>query len=569
MRIHAIRRGLIAGLFSLIIVFAAQAASPGRWDEFVGSFLDEYFVLNPDSAVYLGRHEHDGKLPDWSEAGLQKKIAWLETSRITALAFKADELDAAARFERDYLIARIRSDLFWLKTADLPHTSPYFYADSLDPDVYVSRPYAPLATRLQAYLKYARAVPGALAQIKENLKGPQKQALLNISQRSIGGLADFYADDVPKVFADELTGPLKTEFAETNATAIKAVQEFVVWLGEREKTASPDFALGPDKFRAMLRETEGVDVSLDELEAIGWKDLERNRQAIQAACAEYAPGVPVREAIARAMAHKPEGGVVPFARLQLKRLEQFVRDKNIVSIPGTEEALVKESPAYRSWNSAYISIAGPYEKGLPSVYYVSPPDPTWSPEKQLGYIPSVSNLQSTSVHEVWPGHFLQFLHANRSSSRIGRVFVGYSYAEGWAHYVEEMMFEVGLDEGKPEMRIGQLMKALMRNARFLSAIGLHTKGMTVAESEKLFSDQAYSDEGTAEQQAKRGTFDPAYLNYTLGKLMILKLRADWTATRGGQAAWREFHDTFLQYGGPPIPLVRRAMMGEADRGPLF
>jgi uncharacterized protein (DUF885 family) len=140
--------------------------------------------------------------------------------------------------------------------------------------------------------------------------------------------------------------------------------------------------------------------------------------------------------------------------------------------------------------------------------------------------------------------------------------------EGWAHYGEEMMWEMGLNDGDPETHIGQLSNALLRDARFLSAIGLHTGGMSVAESERLFTDEAYQDVGSARQQAARGTYDPAYLNYTMGKLMIRKLRADWTASRGGQAAWREFHDAFLSYGGPPIPMVRKAMLG-SDGGSLF
>jgi uncharacterized protein (DUF885 family) len=145
------------------------------------------------------------------------------------------------------------------------------------------------------------------------------------------------------------------------------------------------------------------------------------------------------------------------------------------------------------------------------------------------------------------------------SSVVGRVFVGYAFAEGWAHYCEEMAWEAGLGNGDPEIHIGQLLHALLRDARFLSAIGMHTGKMTVAESETMFREEAFQDPGTARQQAARGTFDPAYLNYTLGKLMIRKLRADWTATRGGQSAWKAFHDGFLSYGGPPIPLVRKAM----------
>ena len=179
-------------------------------------------------------------------------------------------------------------------------------------------------------------------------------------------------------------------------------------------------------------------------------------------------------------------------------------------------------------------------KGLPSIYYVAPPDPSWSKAEQLAYIPGRSDLLFTSVHEVWPGHFLQFLHSNRSQSKFGQIFVGYAFAEGWAHYAEEMMWEAGLGSGDPETHIGQVQNALLRNARYLSAIGLHARGMTTKASEKLFLEETYQDAATARQQAARGTFDPAYLNYTLGKLMNRKLRDDWTASRGGKAAWKQF-----------------------------
>ncbi len=569
MKTPALLSRLAVGLVAVLLTLNASAADAPKWDAFVQGFLDGYFAQNPSFAVMQGRHEYDGQLPDWSEAGLQKQITWLKAQRAAAEAFPAASLDARQKFERDYLVMQVRHDLFWLTTADAPHTNPAWYGDTIDPDVYVSRPYAPLGERLNAYIKYAKSVPVAIAQIKENLKGPLAKPLAAIGQQAIGGLADFFEQDVPKVFASELTGARKAEFEAANAAAIKSVREFSAWLVEREKTATASFALGADKFRAMLRETEGVDVSLDELEAAGQKDMDRNLAALKEACAKFAPGKTVNEAVALASAHKPTGGVVPYAREQLKELEQFVRTKDLMTVPGTEKALVDESPAYKAWNFAYINIPGPYEKGLPSTYFVSPPDPKWPAAKQNDYIPSVGYLKYTSAHEVWPGHFLQFLHANRSPSKFGQVFVGYAYAEGWAHYTEEMMWEAGLDGDSAEMHIGQLQQALMRDARFLSAIRMHTKGMTVAESVKLFLEQGHVDAGNAEQQANRGTFDPAYLNYTMGKLMIRKLRADWTATRGGRAAWKEFHDQFLQFGGPPIPLVRRAMLGDADKGSLF
>lgn len=548
---------------------SGDGLGPAPWDAFVIRYLNDYFAANPTFAVYQGRHDFDGKLPDWSEAGLQRQVAWLKARRAEALAYTDKMLDQRQRFERDYLVAQVRGDLFWLETADSPHRSPYFYADALDPDVYVTRPYAPLLTRMAGYTRYATAVPGALKQIEENLQGPLAKPLIAIGRVTIGGLADFYENDVPKVFAGVNDPARQAAFKAANTAAIRAVKEFAVWLDAREKTATAGFALGPEKFRAMLRETEGVDLPAGELEAIGRKDMERNLAALREACAQFAPGKSVEEAIALAVAHKPEGSVVQHATRQLQELRKFIGDHDLVSIPGTEEAKVNEAPPYKRWNFAYINIPGPYEHGLPSVYYVSPPDPAWPKKKQDEYVPGVGSLLFTSAHEVWPGHFLQFLHANRAPSKFGQVFVGYAFAEGWAHYAEEMMWEAGLGDGSPEMHVGQLLEALLRNARLLSAIGLHTKGMTVEEAAKLFREKAYTDEATAEEQARRGTFDPAYLNYTMGKLMIRKLRADWTATRGGRAAWKEFHDEFLKFGGPQIPLVRRAMMGDADKGSLF
>jgi uncharacterized protein (DUF885 family) len=274
----------------------------------------------------------------------------------------------------------------------------------------------------------------------------------------------------------------------------------------------------------------------------------------------FAPGATIPACMDKMNANKPEGGPVAEARRQIPELTAFVTANDIVTIPDKEKALVEESPPYNRQNSAYIDPPGPFEKGIPSVYYISPPDPAWSKAEQDGFIPGKMDLLFTSVHEVMPGHFLQFRHANASPSLFGRLFVGYAFAEGWAHYAEEMMWDAGLHKGDPETHIGQLSNALLRNCRFLSAIGMHSGTMTQEQSRRMFIEQCYQDEGNAKQQSARGTYDPAYLNYTMGKLMIRKLRDDWTATRGGRKAWKAFHDEFLKYGGPPIPLVRQAML---------
>lgn len=538
------------------------------WDASVNQFLEDYFVAHPDFAVRAGRHEFDGKLPDWSAEGIAKEIKRLHDERDRIANIKDRQFDRRQRFERNYVLAVINADLFWLESAEWPYRNPYFYADAIDPDVYVSRRYAPLDQRLQAYTAYARAVPTALQQIRKNLRTPMPKTYVNIGHTSFGGLVSFYENDVPAVFASVTDEKLQKDFREANAAAIQAMKEMDAWFKTQEAGATDEFALGAAKFSEMLRETEGVEVRLDELANIGRRDLDRNLAVLREVCEKYAPGQSIANCVKRAQSHKPTGGAVEMARKQLADLKAFISEKKLATIPGTEEALVAEAPAYRRWNFAYINIPGPYEKGLPSIYYIAPPDPSWSAKEKEAYVPGVGSLLFTSAHEVWPGHFLQFLHANRSSSKLGQLFVGYAFAEGWAHYSEEMMWDAGLGNNEPEMHIGQLLEALLRNVRFVSAIELHTGKMTVAESEKMFLEQGYQDAANARQQAARGTFDPAYLNYTMGKLMIRKLREDWTTSRGGKQAWQEFHDEFLKYGGPPIPLVRRAML-EDDKGSLF
>ena len=571
---------LAAALSCLLFAIACQqattptnqstmnAADSKSWDSHVNEFIEAYFVAHPDFAVRAGRHEFDGKLPDWSAEGLAREARRLHAEKDQLAAFRDSALNDRQRFERDYIAGIVDGDLFWLESAEWPMRCPQFYADSIDPDVYVSREYAPLDQRLRAYTAYAKAIPIAIDQIRKNLRTPLPKTFVNIGHTTYGGLISFYEKDVPAIFASVKDEQLQKDFKEANDGAVKAMKDIDGWFKTQEATATNDFALGAAKFSEMLKATERVDVPLEKLAEVGRKDLDRNLAALKDACSTYDPGKSITECVAKAQAHKPTGGPVETARKQLAELRAFIIEKKVVTVPGTEEAKVAEAPAYRRWNFAYINIPGPYEKGLPSIYYIAPPDPAWSQKEKDAYVPGIGSLLFTSVHEVWPGHFLQFLHANRSSSKLGQLFVGYAFAEGWAHYTEEMMWEEGLGNGSDEMHIGQLLEALLRNVRFVSAIEMHTGKMTVEESERMFLEQGYQDAGNARQQAARGTFDPAYLNYTMGKLMIRKLRDDWTASRGGKQAWQSFHDEFLKYGGPPIPLVRKAMLG-GDTGSLF
>ena len=550
------------------VVIAVNNGS--AWGKYVETFLEGYFKVNPTFAVYQGKHEFDGLLPDWSPEGIKAQIDYRKRAIADAKAVDDSDMTDTQKFERSYLVSVMEGELFFIEDAQDHLKNPAFYVGDLDPNVYIARPYGDATTRMKAFIAYANNVPKAAAQIKANLKLPLPATYLKFGQAGFGGFADYYTGDAKKAFAGVKDEALQKQFDEAAAKAGAAMKDLAAHIGSQPAT-SDGFALGADRFSKMVLANEGVDVSLEELEAIGRADLKRNQEALAVACSTYAPGATMQDCMNKMGANKAADGPVAEARRQLPPLKQFLIDKDIVSIPGTEEAKVEESPPYNRQNSAYIDIPGPYEKGLPSVYYISPPDPTWDKATQDGFVPGKMDLLGTSVHEVWPGHFLNFLHANRSESIFGKLFVGYAFAEGWAHYTEEMMMDAGLGEtvGKDaaEMKVGQLSNALLRNCRYLSAIGLHARGMSVAQSEELFKNECYQDAGNSKQQAARGTYDPGYLNYTMGKLMIRKLRDDWT--KGDRTKWKAFHDEFLSYGGPPIPMVRKAMMKEAEAKAVF
>jgi uncharacterized protein (DUF885 family) len=533
------------------------------WPAFVNKFIEASFRANPGFAVQQGRHEFDGQIADLSPQAISAETDRLKKAITDAQVYTDDKLSPEQRFERDYLIAVAKGQLFWIDPtgADQLHHNPASYLGYVDPSVYITVPYAPKEQRLKAYIKFLQNVPRATEQMRANIQMPMATSFVDYAAKAFGGFVEYYPGDGMAAWKGVGTPEDQQALKAATDNAVKAMRDTAAWVERQRASSRPNFALGKAKFQRMLADTEMVTTPVEQLEQIGRADLAANQKLLGEACSRYAPGQTIPACMAKMNSNKPQGGAVAGARAQLAGLKQFILQHDIVTIPGPEEAKVEEAPPYNRQNFAYINIPGPYEKNLPSVYYIAPADPSWPKAEQDAFVPGQADLLFTSVHEVWPGHFLNFLHANRSKNMFGRVFVGYAFAEGWAHYTEEMMRVEGVGGGTDETMIGQLSNALLRDCRFLSAIGMHTGSMTQAQSYDLFRNQCYQDAGNAKQQAARGTYDPAYLNYTMGKLMIRKLRDDWAASRGGQKAWKAFHDQFLSYGGPPIPLVRQQMMG--------
>lgn len=539
-----------------------DATADAGWPAFVESFIEARFKADPYFAVQAGRHDFDGKMPDWSRAALDADVVELRNFAGAMAKYDPAILTPAQRFEHELLQWVIDSELFWLTEAESPFRNPVWYLERLDPSMYLTREYAPLPKRLEGFLGYVRSVPALTANIRANLRTPLPKAFIERGAAGFGGYATFFRDEMPPIFAGLADEKLKRELTDATIAAATSMSELKTWLESQRATATDDFALGAPGFLAMLRQTARVDIPLEQLELVGREDLERNLAALKEACAAFTPKASLSSCVEKMRANKPAGGSVEGARAQLAMLRQLVLDKKLVSIPSQEQALVAESPPYNRGNFAYISIPGTYENpAVKATYYVAPPDSAWSAAERHAYLPGNAYLLFVSAHEVWPGHYLQSQFMNANPSRSAALWWDYSFGEGWAHYVEEMMYDAGLGAGQPEMRVGMLTNALLRDVRFLSAICLHSGCMSLEESERMFREQAFADAGNARQQALRGTYDPGYLAYTLGKLMIRKLRTDWLAANPGSTL-QQFHDKFLSYGAPPIPLVRKDMLGE-------
>ena len=547
---------------------ASMATS--AWQEFTDGFIEQFFAAAPTRAVWAGKHEYDGQLHEVTARAIRDRTGMLqEFARRAREEFSAETLSADEELERQQLISAIEGMLFGVEVAEYHLRNPAWYAGSLSPSVYVTREYASKGERLAALTAHLEKVPAYLQQMRATLQPPFPRPFVRTALVGFGGLASHFQDDVPGLFAEVEDQELQASFAAALEPAVAALRDVEVWLELRLEDATEEFALGEERYRELLWRSYRIDLDWKTLKNVAQADLARNLKLLRTTCKLIDPDITIADCAAMVRNQKPEAGAVARANEQLPELKEFLLSADIIGIPSEETAFVAEAPAYRRTNSAYIEIPGAYEKGLPAIYYIAGPDPEWPPEMQRQYVPGEADLLNTSVHEVWPGHFLHSLYVKGSNNRMGKLLWNGMLSEGWAHYTEELMQEAGLGEGQPLLRVGQILDALMRDVRFLSSIGLHVEGMSVETSQRMFAELAYLDPGNAQQQALRGTYDPGYFVYTLGKLIIMKMREDWTAERGGRAAWKEFHEKLLSYGSAPLPVLRKAMMAPDDPGPLL
>lgn len=540
----------------------ASGAARQRWDDLVEDYVRGTFRARPHVAMEAGRHEHDGRVADWSRSGLRS-----ERRRLRRVGERAEELgpgglDGRRGHERRYLLALVDRDLFWLERARWPERNPLFYLETLSPRVYVARPYAPAEERMKALTAHAGRVPESAAQIRDNLSPPLPEPSLEVAESVYGGLAGYYREDAHRAFEDVEDRGLQRDLRSALETASEAMDDLTSWLGTVDRAPVDSSLLGPELLEEMLWATERIDVPLARLEEIARGSLERNAARLDRACRRIDPDASTGATVSRVRADRPDDSLLEEARRQVPRLRRRIEEASLATLPPGGETVVEPSPPFLRWNPAMIDIPGPGDDDLPALFYI---DSTAGDDGgDAGRSFSRPELFYVAAHEVWPGHYLHFLHAHRSPSPLARNFAGYAFAEGWAHYAEELCWETGVAGDDPASEVAMRLSALLRNVRFVVAVGLHRGGMSLEEAEALFREKAFLDPSGARQQAARGVFDPQYLGYTLGKIAITRMRREWCRGRGRRAAWREFHDRLLGLGGPPLGLARRAMLEDGE-----
>jgi uncharacterized protein (DUF885 family) len=565
-----------AGALAAVLVLAqpsALAQAPS-FESVVKGYYDAEFLAHPISATRVGIHDFDTQVDDLSAEGVAKDIARRHAALDQFEAIDPKGLTPMERDDRDVLISTIKGALLDDETIQYWRHDPGRYSRVATGAVFefVHRDFAPLADRLRAAIAREQKIPALLAAGKANIQHPPR-AFVEIAQRNLEGSLSFFRS-APAAFAAVDEPLLKQEFAAANDFAIAALENYKVFLQEQLSKADGNFALGPDLFSQRLADNEMVDTPLPQLRKIAYDRLHQDQAALKDAAHEVDPAKPV-EAVLKQMRtqHPTSDTLLQTAADDLAGLRSFVQDHHIVTIPSELLPKVEDTPGFqRATTAAAMDSPGPFEKqATQAFYYVSPPDDGMPPDRVEQYLQAYyfAGLDIISSHEVWPGHFVQYL-ARRAHQDwpLGRKLAhAQSTTEGWAHYAEQMMIEQGLGDSDPKLKVAQIEEALLRDCRFVASIEMHTGGKSVDDATQIFMKECGSPEPEARREAYRGTSDPGYLNYTVGKLEILKLRDDYKKKMGAKFSLTEFHDRFLAAGLPPVKIIRREMMG-AD-GPVL
>jgi uncharacterized protein (DUF885 family) len=563
--------------------FPAQTAD-AEYEAVAEEYIKGYLAAHPLEGTALGLHDYDGKITDYSRLALDAELSRLRRFDDRLTKFDPSELSPRQSIDLRILQAAVKKELFQMQDISVFERNPMVYARAADVNVYIKRNFAPLEDRVRSLVAIESQIPNILIAARTNLGDVIPKPYVELAIQIARASSDFLKRDLVAAVAGLKDEQVRIAFQESNRKAANALTDYAVWL-EREKLpkASLDFALGEEKFRRLLTQTELVDLSPEKILEIGMEQLKAEQEAFADAAKKIDPNKSSIEVFKQIQSEHPTpDNLIPDVGKDLDKIRRYVSSHHLITIPSDVRAKVKETPQYlRATSFASMDTPGPFEKrATEAYYYVTPTENDW-PEKQKQEWLTAFNYYTSdivSIHEAYPGHYVQFLRLNASpASKVEKIFGSYAFIEGWAHYCEKMMVDEGY--GSPtattpseedvkraaKYRMAQADEALLRLCRLCVAIKMHTQNMSIEKATKFFQENCYYEEKPARTEAMRGTFDPGYLNYTLGKLQILKLRNDYKAQQGDEFSLQKFHNELLNHGMPPIRLLREIMLKDKTK----
>jgi uncharacterized protein (DUF885 family) len=538
---------------------------------FVDEYLSYLYEVHPTNATFDGVHLHDDLLEDFSRQAIDTQIRELGGFGRRLAAIDPARLTAIERIERPALEASIHARLFELEQVRTWERNPQHYADILATSLAGQAlfDYAPLAERARRVVSKLRQVPRLIQAARDNIKDCPG-IFAKVGLESMRGTLRFITDDLPRAFSrlDDLH--ILGDLADASTTADAALEGYIEYLeNELAPKCKGSFRLGREKFEQKFKFDEGLTLGADRLLSIAMRELRETQDEFRRVAGRPNGGDPIAAWAKAKQDHPAAGELVKVAQEQLDELQTFINRQRIISIPEGAPVAVAPTPRFYRWTFASMWTPGPFEtRPLRAFYYITDVDPSWPPERQDEHLRDFNYgaLWAISIHEVFPGHFLHYQHLRQLESKLRKsiLFSSAAFVEGWAHYCEQMMVEEGFRKNDPVVRLGQLAEALIRLCRFVVGIRLHCEDMSVEQGVRFFREEAFIEETSARREAERGTFDPSYILYTAGKLMVLKLREDYKAHARDKYSLKHFHDTLLSNGTVPLWLHRALMLGEPN-----
>ena len=542
---------------------------------FVEDYFRSLFEFSPTLATGHGFHEYDTRLERMTADSFRSRIVSLKEFARQIERVRNRRITPSEMIDASILEGQIRAELLDLEVLQTwrKNPIPYVSLPGAAVDSLMKRDFAPKSERLRSVIARLKLIPPVLEALRENVQAPPKE-FTELAIRVAGGSSGFFRDSVPSWARDAAGSDAKLlqEFTAANAAAQKAMETAAAYLrNDLLPKSTGAFAIGATNFSSKLYYEEMVEVSLDRVLAIGEANLEKDYRAFVETAKKIDPGkTPAQVMTMLSDNYPPEANLVSSADAVLESIRKFVVDKKIITIPGESRPTLTHTPPYaRSGSFASMDTPGAYEpKAKEAFYYITPPEHEWTPKHKEEHLRQYARpvMDIISIHETYPGHFVQFLYARQFPTKVRKLISVGTNAEGWAHYAEQMMIEQGYGQNDPKVKLAQLVEALIRDCRYVVGIKLHTQGMTVDQGAKVFEEKAFMEPANAYEEARRGAYNPTYLYYTLGKLQIYKLRADYERSRGqAKFSLLEFHDVFIKQGAIPLKLVRQILL-PGDRG---